>query len=266
MPEREQGLTAPKGLIPVGSSGELKANSSNPEVLDPATVEIRFGNPETDASLLLEFYLEETTREHLQGIVPFSYTEETRDPRTGEITKREKILATTVDDIRNRYKNPNLTLLTAETPSGLIVGACNVEKKSPNVAEIGGLVVPEKHRGNRYIDRLIRTANAFIFREGSGGLDCSFAEAFVIIGTRDDNRPGYYEPLPAYHVALNGFRRQGFEGRSDRRGATRSWSNQLNRLVDRVSQPVELTKAAYKHDFPRDHIKYFPTLRPPRQA
>lgn len=43
----------------------------NPEVFDPASVEVRFGNPEVDAPRLLELFTHPETIEHLQGIVPF---------------------------------------------------------------------------------------------------------------------------------------------------------------------------------------------------
>lgn len=221
------------------------------EVIGPNSVEVRFGNPEVDAPRLIELFKDAKTIEHLQGIVPFSYIQEIIDSDTGEVIQRE-VPATTEDDIRNMYRNPNITLLTAETPSGIIVGTCTVEKLSANLAEIGRVVVDPNYRGQRIVDRLLETANSLIFREGSGGLDCRFAQAFVIVG------------VPSYHIALNAFRRQGYEGKSDRIGATYSWSNELGRLVDRTSQPMELTRKGYIVDFPGDHIKYFPTLRPPK--
>lgn len=142
----------------------------------------------------------------------------------------------------------------------------NVEKKSDDVAEIGRVIVDSDYRGRQIVDYLIRAVTALTFREGSGGLDCRFAQAFVIVGRRDDERPGYFEPMPGYHMAQNAFRRQGYEARSDREGATRSWSNTLKQLVTRTSQPMELTRRRYKQLFPEAHMEYFPKPRPPRSV
>lgn len=247
----------PGGLVPAGSSGELSPDSLDHEPFDPASVEVRFGNPEVDASRLFELFTDPTTIEHLQGIVLSSYTYIDPD------TQGEKVMpATTVDDIRKMYEEgqQRLTLLTAESPSGLIIGTCTVEKLSPNLAEIGRVVVDKNYRGKRIVDKLLIAANAFVFREGSGGLDCKFAQAFVIVSDSVGNH------VPGYHIAVNAFRRQGYEGRSDRQGATYSWSNELGRLVDRTSQPMELPRRSYKQLFPEAHIDYFPKPRPPRSA
>lgn len=234
---------------PAGYTGGSEADTSNPEVLDPNSVEVRFGDPMVDAPRLLELFTQPTTIEHLEGIVlsPYAYI----DPST----KEEKVMpATTVDDIRRTYGEgqQRLTLLTAEAPSGLIVGTCTVGKLSPNVAEIMRVVVGENYRGNRIVDKLIRAANALAFREGSGGLDCRLAQAFVIVS------------VSGYHTAQNAFRRQGYLGKSEREESTRSWSNELKQLVDRNSQPMELQRKNYIRGFREDHIRYFPTPRPAR--
>lgn len=155
-----------------GSTG-LIGNFGSREVLTPNTIEIRFGNPDVDAPDLLKLYTDPTTIEHLENVAPYPSDEE-------EIKRRE-------DEIRDIYRrNPALTLLTAEDPlSGRIVGSCTVEKKSTNVAEIGKLVVDKGYRSKGTANKLIQAANAYIFSEK--GLDCRFAEAFVII-----NVDGYH--------------------------------------------------------------------------
>jgi len=231
------------------SERERVSSERSGEIFDPTSLEIKFGEPLVDAPRLLELYTERTTAQHLEGIVlsPYAYI----DPSTRE----EKVMpATTVDDIKEMYKNPGLTLLTAQAPSGLIVGTCTVQKLSPNVAEIMRVVVGEEYRGKRIGDKLIKTAIALGLREDSGGLDCRLAQAFVIVG------------VPGYHIAQNAFRRQGFLGKSEREQSTRSWSNELMRLVDRNSQPMELARRAYIQDFPGDNIKFFPKPRPVQLA
>lgn len=235
----------------------IGGHSSNPEALDPSSVEVRFGNPEVDASRLFELFTQPSTIEHLANIPPLPLREHYRTNREFERAYRGR-----VDEIISWYKNPNLGLLTAETPSGLIVAVATVEKRSDDLAEIGKVVVGEGYRGKGIVDKTIRASSAYIFSEE--GLDCRFAEAFVIVGRRDEEIPGHFEPMPGYHIAQNAFRRQGFEARSDREGSTRSWSNELGKFVNRVSQPMELTRRRYKQEFPGDHIKYFPTPRPPK--
>lgn len=247
-PEQFIGQSPPpaEGLVSVGSSRELNPGPLNPEALDSSSVEVRFGNPEVDAPRLLELYTDPTTMEHLENVTPYPADEE-------EIKRRE-------DEIRQTYRgNRAFTLLTAEIPSGHIIGACTVEKKTPNVAEIGKLVVDKDYRNKGAANRLIRAANAYIFSEE--GLDCRFAEAFVIIN------------VDSYHIAQDVFanvytdefvKGRGYLRGGERELTTRSWSNEEGRFVDRNSQPMGLTRRRYIDNFPGDRIKYFPTPRPPK--
>lgn len=231
---------------------------NNPEVLDPNSVEVRFGDPKVDARQLLELYTDPTTREHIEGIVPLAYEEEytLKDPDTGKQEfKKRTISATTVENIREDYRrNSNLTLLTAKDPSsGLIIVTCTVTKLSDNVAEIGKVVVHKDYRGKRIVDTVIKSANALMFREGFGGLDCKVAQAFVIFGSSGEDR------IPGYHTALNAFGRQGYKVVGQRpEGSTKSWSNELGKLVDRSSFQLELSRKDYIQVFTGAHRRDFP--------
>lgn len=235
-----------EGLVSVGSLRELNPGPLNPEALDPASVEVRFGDPEVAAPDLLKLYTDPTTIEHLENVAPYPSDEE-------EIKRRE-------DEIRDIYRrNPALTLLTAEDPlSGRIIGSCTVEKKSTNVAEIGKLVVDKGYRSKGTANKLIQAANAYIFSEK--GLDCRFVEAFVII-----NVDGYHTAQDVFsNVYTDEYDRgRGYLRAAERELTTRSWSNREGRFVDRNSQPMGLTKGRYSINFPGDHIRYFPTPRSP---
>ena len=211
------------------------------EILDPKSVEVRFGDPEKDAPRLLELFTQPTTIEHLANIRPYPKNKE-------EIEQRE-------EEMREWYKNPDFVLLTAELPSGIIVATSTVEKKSPNVAEVGKLATAIQYRNIGVANKMLRAVNALIFSGEPGGLDCRFAEAFVIIGS-----PG--ESIPGYHTAINTFRRQGYEvGAAERVQTTRSWSNELGRLVDRNSIQMGLQRRKYIQDFKDAYITDFPKQR-----
>ena len=256
--EKEALSSGPEGT---GRLQDLRSTVSEltgqSEVLNPNSVEVRFGDPMKDAPRLLQLYTQPSTVEHLEGIVPMPYkeivietdsvTQEKREIETGK-----EIPATTVGDIRKMYENPRITLLMAETPKGLIVGSCAVEKLSPNVAEIGKLVVARNYRRKHIGNMLIGNSNAFIFREGSGGLDCRLSQIFVIIG------------IPSYHIAQDAFAKAGYLRQGERQESTRSWSNDLGRVVDRNSQPMTLQRESYKILFPGAHEIDFPKQRLPK--
>lgn len=207
------------------------------EVIDPNTIEIRFGDPTVDAPRLLELFTQSSTIEHLANITPY----------------------TRVDEIRRLYRGARAqrpVLLTAETPSGLIVGTYTAQPpgRGSRAAEGGLLAVDEQSRRKGISTKLIKTGNALMFREGDGGFDCNLADVYVIIGVN------------SYSNALDAFRKEGFEIKEQRVGGTNSWSNELKRLVDRTSLHMTLERKEYKQNFPEDHIKYFPTLRPPKVA
>ena len=84
--------------VPIDPSGGLETDQLRPdEVLDPASVEVRFGDPMVAAPRLLQLFVQPSVVEHLEGIVPSSYIE--TDPNT----QQQKIIpATTVDDIREK--------------------------------------------------------------------------------------------------------------------------------------------------------------------
>lgn len=253
--ERERSSTK-EGLFHAGSSGELNGDSLDPEALDPASVEVRFGNPEVDAPRLLELFTQPTTIAHLADIVPYSYIDETKDPDTGAVIQRREIPATTVDYIRKIYEDPSLTLLTAETPSGIIIGTYTAERPGRGSRAGGGglLAVHEDYRRQGVATRLIKAGNALMCREGDGGFDCNLVDVYVIMG------------VSSYSNALDAFGKEGFEIKEQRPGGTQSWSHELGKLVDRVSIHMTLERGQYIRDFPGDHIEYFPTPRPPRAA
>jgi len=217
------------GVNGEGIPGEL----SDPEVLDPASVEVRFGDPKADASRLRELFIQETTIEHLADIRP-------------DIKARE---------ISILYKDPSLVLLTAETPEGIIVGTYSLQRpgRGSRAAEGMRLAVDENYRRLGIASKLVKAGNALMFTdEENGGFDANLAQVFVIIKIAGDGRP------------LRVFGREGYLRGTEREEATRSWSNELQELVVRNSQPMTLQRRTYIQNFPRDHIEFFPKPRPPR--
>lgn len=236
MPERfiGQSPNAAEGLVPVVSSGELKVNSSNREVLDPASVEVRFGNPEIDAPRLLELFTHPQIIEHIAGMTPY----------------------TTVEKIRELYKDQGLVLLTAETPSGIIIGTITAQKPAFGATAAGvlRLAVDPEYRNKRIGNKLIKTANALIFRDAKDeeymGLDCLQARASVILGVDGEL------------MAQRAFAREGYIRGAELVGTTRGWSNRFNRLVNQNSQPMTLTRSWYRQNRRGEHDRYFPKQRP----
>jgi hypothetical protein len=220
---------------------------------------------------LLELYTDPDTIEHLENITPPPLRTDYRTNREYERAYRLRL-----EEIREWFRSPAVVLLTAETSSGLVIASSIVGKQSDDRAEISKVVVRPGYRGPKIVDKetgqkswavdgVIKAANALIFNKD--GLDCRFAEAFVIVGTRDEDRPGFFEPMPYSQNAQNAFRRQGYDAGGDRTGATRSWSNELGRIVaGRVSQPATLTREKYRYTYPGDHERHFPKQRLPKAA
>lgn len=209
----------------------------NPEVFDPASVEVRFGDPIVNAPRLRELFTQRSTIEHLADITPYA----------------------TVDQIRRMYRGARAqrpVLLTAETPSGLIVGTYTAQPpgRGSRAAEGGLLAVDESCRRKGVASKLIKAGNALMCREGDGGFDCNLVDVYVIIGVN------------SYSNALDSFRKEGFEIKEQRVGGTHSWSHELQEIVDRTSLHMTLERRQYKQDSPGDHIKYFPTQRPPKST
>jgi len=222
-----------------GANGECPPGGlSDPEVLDPNSVEVRIGNPEKDVPRLLELFKQPKTIEHLAAITP----------------------STTEDEIKELYRNPSLVLLTAETPSGFIVGTISVHKPGfgSRVGEGMRLVVDEKYRNLRIARKLVKSANALMFRkgedDGSVGFGCAKAQIYVIIGVDGDG------------IAQRVFAREGYIRGPQNVKTTFSWSNKLAKLMDRSSQPMSLDLAWYKQNRRGEHIKSFPESRLPKVA
>lgn len=234
----ERGLfigQAPGGMIPVGTSGDI--DLPHPEILDIASVEVRFGNLEVDAPRLLELFTQPETIEHIAAIKP----------------------DTTVDEIRELYKDPDrIVLLTAEAPSGLIVGTISVQKPGhgSRVGEGMRLVVDEKYRDLKVARKLVKTANALMFRkgedDGSRGFGCTKSQIYVIINVDGDG------------IAQRVFAREGYIRGPENVRTTFSWSNKSNKLVDRSSQPMSLDRVWYIRNRQGEHMKFFPEPRPPK--
>lgn len=218
-----------RDILNLGQS-ELTGHS---EVLDPASVEVRFGDPLTDAPRLRELFTQPTTIEHLAAITP----------------------DTTEEEIRKLYENPSLVLLTAETRSGLIVGTYTVQRPGfgSRVGEGMRLVVDENYRNKKIARKLVQSGNALTFRDDeSGGFNCNISQVYVII-----NGEG---------IPLRVFGNEGYLRDAERRGGTFSWSNRLNRLVERNSQPMHLDRTWYIRNRRGHHITFFPQQRPPKEA
>lgn len=208
--------------------------TSQGEVLDPASVEVRFGNPEIDAPRLLELFTHPETIEHIAGMTPY----------------------TTEEDIKALYRSNDLVLLTAETPSGLIVGTITAQKPAFGATAAGvlRLAVDPKYREKRIGNRLVKAVNAFVFRdandEANKGLNCTQARASAILGVDGDS------------IAQKTFAREGYIRGAELVGTTLGWSNRSNRLVNRNSQPMILTRSWYRDRRRGEHITYFPNQRP----
>jgi len=210
----------------------------NPEVLDPKSVEVRFGDPMVDAARLLQLFTQPTTIEHLAAITP----------------------STTEDEIRELYRDKGLTLLTAETSSGLIVGTYSVQKPGfgSRVAEGMRLVVDERYRNLRIAEKLVKAANAVMFEKGEDGgfgeFGCNKSQVYVIIGIDNDGTPQRV------------YEREGYLKSPQNIGCTYSWSNESNKLVVRTSQPMFLYRESYNRDRLGEQGVYYPKERPTRPS
>lgn len=222
--------------IRLGDEERKEVDTSHTEVLDLNSVEVRFGDPMVDAPRLLQLFKQPKTIEHLAAITP----------------------DTTEEEIRGLYKNPSLVLLTADAPSGLIVGTISLHKPGfgSRVGELMRLVVDEKYRNLKVARKLVKAANALMFRkgedDGSRGFGCTKAQIYVIIGIDDD------------WIPQRVFAREGYRRGAENVGTTFSWSNKLNKLVDRSSQPMSLDRTWYIRNRAGEHIRFFPEARLPR--
>lgn len=217
-----------------------EVDTSDSEVLVPNSVEVTVGDPETDAPRLLELLKQPRTIEHVAGITPDTKEEEIRALYSGQ--------------------NPPV-LLTAESPSGLIVGTISIQKPGhgSRVGEGMRLVVDERYRNLKIARKLVKAANAVMFRQeeadGSGGLGCTKAQVYVIIGVDED------------WIAQRVFAREGYIRGQQNVGTTYSWSNKLEKLVmNRSSQPMSLDLAWYKQNRRGEHERFFPAQRLPKVA
>ena len=233
-PKEIDQIIVPEKLVPGYSSEELNFGPLDPEALDPRCVEVRFGDPMVDAPRLLQLFTHPETIEHIAGITP----------------------NTTEKEIRDIYRSSDLVLLTAESPSGLIVGTITVQKPAFG-ARAGGvlrLAVDPEYRNKGIGKKLVKAANAFVFRdakdEANKGLNCSQARASVIVG------------VSRYEIPQNLFRGEGYLGQTELVGTTRGWNNRLKRLSNRNSQPMLLDRDRYKQSHRGEHVTHFPKQRP----
>ena len=202
----------------------------NSEVFDPASLEVRFGDPEKDAPRLLELFTQPSTIEHLAAITPY----------------------TTEDEVRQMHKDGNIVLLTAETPSGLIVGTYSIYRPGHGslVSEGGRLVVDEKYRGLHISSKLIKAGNAVMFEEGHGEFTSNKSQVYVITGIKDD------------HIPQKAYEREGYLKSEPNTGCTYSWNNEQASFVLRNSQPMYLYKDLYMRDYMGEREIYYPKERP----
>lgn len=205
------------------------------EVLDPNSVEVRFGDPMMDAPRLLELFTQPKTIEHLAAITP----------------------NTTEDEIRRMYRDDNIVLLTAETPSGLIVGTYSVQRPGFGslVSEGMRLVVDEKYRNLRVAEKLVKAGNAVMFRDKEDGeFGCNKSQVYVIIG------------IDGEWIPQRVFSREGYLRGTENTGCTYSWSNESSKLVVRNSLPMSLYRSWYIDNRKEEHTTYFPKPRPVQTA
>jgi ribosomal protein S18 acetylase RimI-like enzyme len=222
------------GCVERNSGGELGVNR---EIIDPDSVEVRIGDPETDAPRLRELYTQPSTLEHLAGITP----------------------NTTEEDIKELYKGDNIILLTAESPSGLIVGTTSIQKPGfgSRVGEIMRVVVDEEYRNLDIARKLLKSSHALMFRkggddgDGSIGLGCTKSQIFVIINVDNEQIPQRL------------FGSEGYVRGQENRNTTYSWSNRSRRIVNRSSQPMSLEREWYIRHRSGEHIRYLPESRTP---
>lgn len=227
---------SPGGIIPVDISADT--GLPHPEVLDPASVDVRIGNPEKDIPRLLELWQDPQTIEHIQGMTP----------------------DTTEEEIKALYRSSDLVLLTAESPSGLIIGTITAQKPAfgGTAAGVLRLAVDPAYRNRpdlRIGRKLVKAVNALIFRdakdEESKGLDCSQARASVILSVDD------------YGLAQDLFWKEWYRRSGpELEGTTQGWSNKLNKIVKRNSQPMLLDRRSYREHHRGEHLTQFPKQRP----
>lgn len=187
-----------------------------------------------DAPRLRELFTQPTTIEHLAAITPY----------------------TTEDEVRRMYRDDNIVLLTAETPSGLTVGTYSVQRQGFGslVSEGMRLVVDEKYRNLRIAEKLVKAGDAVMFEDKPNEFGCNKSQVYVIIGIEND--------LPPQRV----YEREGYLKSEHNIGCTYSWSNEFNKLVVRTSQPMSLYKSAYLQNRSGEYEQYYPKPRPVQLA
>ncbi|HLC32187.1 MAG TPA: hypothetical protein VJK51_05965 [Candidatus Nanoarchaeia archaeon] len=210
--------------------GPEAQSSQHHEILDPNLVEVRFGDPIVDAPRLRELWTQKTAIEHMAAITPYI----------------------TEDEIKELYKGDGAVLLTAETPSGLIIETYSIYRPGHGslVGEGGKLVVDEKYRGLRIVSKLIKAGNAVMFEEGYGEFGTNKSQVYVITGVKDDQIP------------QRAYEREGYLKDEPNIGCTYSWSNELNKLVLRNSQPMHLYKSAHLQNCSGEYEQFYPKPRP----
>jgi len=228
--EREPRINPPDlALQPVRSHVDVTSQAR--EGIDSRRVEVRLGDPRTDAPRLLELFQQPSTIEHIAGIKP----------------------DTSVKEILQLYRGSDV-LLTAETPEGKIIGTITVQRPGfgTNFGSLARIAVDENHRRQGVAKKLVKAANAVLFSsEELGGFDCKQGRAAVILG------------VAGYWKAQDLFESEGYIRGAEIEESTKGWDNRFKRMIDnRNVQPMFLKRRDYKKNRQGEHIKYFPKPRP----
>lgn len=200
-------------------SGLIRGN----EVLDPGSVEIRFGDIEKDAEALANLFSHPDVIGHLSGIAP-------PQANRGEIRRSLRryhnfgILVATTEDIKDYYRRTEDKLIVVQKPNGKVIGSVTVEGSGLGVFSVtlGRLVVDPNEQGQHIGKDLTIQACAYILAsQRDGGLDKGSVRASVIQGVKGSEKP------------VNMFIQEGFKLIGQTSNSCASWDSENGKFESR---------------------------------
>jgi ribosomal protein S18 acetylase RimI-like enzyme len=124
-------------------------------------------------------------------------------------------------------------------------------------ANVLRLAVDRNYRRKGVGRKLAKALNALVFKEkedGKGGFGATQSRASVILNVH------------GYGDAQDLFWKEGYRRGAEIEGSTYSWSNKLERIVRRSSQPMFLGRNWYGRNRLREQERNFPKERPVQLA